>query len=68
MYLLKSANGLYFSRVRTPKNLVKQGYPFDVKVSLMTKDRRVCDTTKLRYSFLYQTSLLCQRNFTPYPL
>ncbi|CDU08787.1 conserved hypothetical protein [Vibrio coralliirubri] len=41
MYLLKSTNGLYFSRVCTPKPLLKQGYPFDIKVSLMTKDRHV---------------------------
>ncbi len=41
MYLLKSTNGLYLSRVCTPNPLLKQGYPFDIQVSLMTKDRHV---------------------------
>ncbi|WP_153446719.1 hypothetical protein [Vibrio algicola] len=39
MYLLKQANSVYYSHVCCPKALHKFGYPFDIKVSLLTKDR-----------------------------
>ena len=41
MYLVKSTNGIYFSRICSPKPLLPYGYPYEIKVSLMTKDRHV---------------------------
>lgn len=41
MYCYKSNTGVYYSRICTPKNLISLGYPFDFKVSLLTKDQRV---------------------------
>ncbi|MGR5268874.1 tyrosine-type recombinase/integrase [Vibrio astriarenae] len=41
MYLFKNRYAVYFVRVCTPKPLVKQGYPFDFKLSLQTKTRAV---------------------------
>ncbi|WP_318480604.1 hypothetical protein [Photobacterium leiognathi] len=39
MYLQKAPNGAYQTRVCIPKPLRAFGYPFDIKVSLLTKER-----------------------------
>ncbi|EMK3363199.1 tyrosine-type recombinase/integrase [Vibrio parahaemolyticus] len=39
MYLQKAPNGVYQTRICIPKPLRKFGYPFDIKVSLFTKER-----------------------------
>lgn len=39
MYLQKAPNGVYQTRICIPKPLRTFGYPFDIKVSLMTKER-----------------------------
>ncbi|EGR0314836.1 TPA: tyrosine-type recombinase/integrase [Vibrio parahaemolyticus] len=39
MYLQKAPNGVYQTRICIPKTLRGSGYPFDIKVSLLTKDR-----------------------------
>lgn len=39
MYLQKAPNGVYQTRVCIPKPLRAFGYPFDIKVSLLTKER-----------------------------
>ncbi|UOE82702.1 tyrosine-type recombinase/integrase [Vibrio cyclitrophicus] len=39
MYLQKAPNGVYQTRICIPKLLRKAGYPFDIKVSLLTKER-----------------------------
>ncbi|MBE4194041.1 tyrosine-type recombinase/integrase [Vibrio parahaemolyticus] len=39
MYLQKAPNGVYQTRICIPKTLRGAGYPFDIKVSLLTKDR-----------------------------
>ncbi len=40
MYLYKHPNSVYYTRICTPKKLVKLGFPFDFKISLRTKKRR----------------------------
>ncbi|TOA19757.1 integrase, partial [Vibrio parahaemolyticus] len=39
MYLQKAPNGVYQTRICIPKLLREFGYPFDIKVSLLTKER-----------------------------
>ncbi|MFS1933317.1 tyrosine-type recombinase/integrase [Vibrio splendidus] len=39
MYIFKSASGVYYTRLCLPKSLKNSGFPFDVKLSLYTKDR-----------------------------
>lgn len=39
MYLQKASNGVYQTRICVPKPLRQFGYPFDIKVSLRTKER-----------------------------
>lgn len=39
MYLYKSGNCVYYTRICVPKSLRSQGYPFDFKISLLTKER-----------------------------
>ncbi|HCG5571193.1 TPA: tyrosine-type recombinase/integrase [Vibrio parahaemolyticus] len=39
MYLQKAPNGVYQTRICIPKQLREFGYPFDIKVSLLTKER-----------------------------
>ncbi|WP_434926720.1 tyrosine-type recombinase/integrase [Shewanella sp. HL-SH2] len=39
MYLYRAPNNVYFTRICLSKYLRDKGYPFDVKVSLLTRDR-----------------------------
>lgn len=39
MYLYKHPSSVYYTRIYTPKKLVKLGFPFDFKISLRTKHR-----------------------------
>ncbi|GEA62548.1 tyrosine-type recombinase/integrase [Vibrio comitans] len=41
MYVYKHPNSVYYTRICTPKKLVKLGFPFDFKISLRTKNRPV---------------------------
>ncbi|CAH1587623.1 tyrosine-type recombinase/integrase [Vibrio rotiferianus] len=41
MYLFKSPSGTYYTRLCFPKYLRSKGFPFDVKVSLCTKERAI---------------------------
>ncbi|WP_434761873.1 tyrosine-type recombinase/integrase [Vibrio fortis] len=41
MYIFKSASGVYYTRLCLPKSLKNSGFPFDVKLSLYTKDRLI---------------------------
>ncbi|GAL09323.1 integrase [Vibrio astriarenae] len=41
MYLYKHPNSVYYTRICTPKKLVKLGFPFDFKISLRTKSRPI---------------------------
>ena len=41
MYLFRAPNCTYYTRICLPKNLRDRGFPFDVKVSLLTKSRAV---------------------------
>ena len=39
MYLYRAPNNVYFTRICLAKSLRDKGFPFDVKVSLLTHDR-----------------------------
>jgi integrase len=39
MYLYRAPNNVYFTRICLAKSLRDKGFPFDVKVSLLTRDR-----------------------------
>ncbi|MBO1894252.1 hypothetical protein HNW13_000330 [Shewanella sp. BF02_Schw] len=39
MYLYRASNNVYFTRICLAKYLRDKGFPFDVKVSLLTRDR-----------------------------
>lgn len=39
MYLFRAPNCTYYTRICLPKNLRDRGFPFDLKVSLLTKHR-----------------------------
>ncbi|WP_446617651.1 site-specific integrase [Vibrio alfacsensis] len=41
MYMFKSSSGVYYTRLCLPKSLKDNGFPFDIKISLYTKDRAV---------------------------
>ncbi|MGR5414706.1 tyrosine-type recombinase/integrase [Vibrio astriarenae] len=43
MYLLKSPSGTYYTRLCLPKALKIRGFPFDIKASLLTKDRHIAN-------------------------
>lgn len=66
MYLLKQSNSVYYLRVCSPKLLLDIGYPFDIKVSLLTKDRATATATatallrNLHVSAIIKQSLLEQ--------
>ena len=40
MYLYKSPQSVYYIRICTPKHLKALGYPFDFKISLLTKTKK----------------------------
>lgn len=67
MYLLKSQNGIYFSRVCTPKPLIKHGYPFDIKVSLMTKDRNVAIQRNFDIAACIKQAFFASQTLHPIP-
>ncbi|MFS1423112.1 tyrosine-type recombinase/integrase [Shewanella sp. 10N.286.48.B5] len=39
MYLYRAPNSVYFTRICLAKSLRDKGFPFDIKVSLLTRDR-----------------------------
>jgi integrase len=41
MYLFRASNCTYYTRICLPKNLRDRGFPFDLKISLLTKSRAV---------------------------
>ena len=41
MYLFRAANCTYYTRICLPKSLKVRGFPFDIKVSLLTKSRSI---------------------------
>ncbi|MGD1335356.1 tyrosine-type recombinase/integrase [Vibrio harveyi] len=41
MYLFKSPSGIYYTRLCFPKYLRSKDFPFDVKISLCTKERAI---------------------------
>ncbi|MFL0932941.1 tyrosine-type recombinase/integrase [Vibrio parahaemolyticus] len=43
MYLLKSPSGTYYTRLCLPKSLKIRGFPFDIKASLLTKERHIAN-------------------------
>ncbi len=47
MYLFKTASHNYYTRICLPKNYRDHGFPFDLKVSLLTKNRRVASLRNL---------------------
>ncbi|MFH0257072.1 site-specific integrase [Vibrio rumoiensis] len=57
MYLIKQANSVYYTRICCPKALVRLGYPFDIKVSLLTKDRHTASLRNLHISALIKQLL-----------
>ncbi|MGV2989391.1 hypothetical protein ACE1OE_17240 [Vibrio sp. E150_011] len=67
MYLLKSKNEFYFSRVCFPQNLAQQGYPFDIKVPLMTKDRQVAIQRNVGISACIKEAVIASQTSQPIP-
>ncbi len=47
MYLLKTASHNYYTRICLPKSCRDRGFPFDLKVSLLTKNRRIASLRNL---------------------
>ncbi len=47
MYLFKTASHNYYTRICLPKNCRDRGFPFDLKISLLTKNRRVASLRNL---------------------
>ncbi|MEZ8051762.1 tyrosine-type recombinase/integrase [Vibrio atlanticus] len=47
MYLFKTASHNYYTRICLPKNYRDRGFPFDLKVSLLTKNRRIASLRNL---------------------
>ena len=43
MYLFKSPSGTYYTRLCLPKYLKIKGFPFDIKASLLTKERHIAN-------------------------
>ena len=41
MYLFRAPNCTYYTRICLPKNLRDRGFPFDLKISLLTKSRPI---------------------------
>ncbi|MEZ8383038.1 DUF6538 domain-containing protein, partial [Vibrio splendidus] len=41
MYIQKSPHGVYYARICTPAQLKALGFPFDLKISLRTKDPKL---------------------------
>ncbi|MCL1107790.1 hypothetical protein [Shewanella algicola] len=39
LYMSRAPNNVYFTRICLAKYLRDKGFPFDVKVSLLTRDR-----------------------------
>ncbi|MEZ8614117.1 site-specific integrase [Vibrio sp. 10N.222.51.C8] len=47
MYLFRAPNCTYYTRVCLPKKLRDNGFPFDLKVSLLTKNRQLASERNL---------------------
>ena len=47
MYLFKAPNYTYYTRICLPKNLRDRGFPFDLKISLLTKNRPLASERNL---------------------
>jgi integrase len=47
MYLFKTASHNYYTRICLPKSARDRGFPFDLKISLLTKDRRLASMRNL---------------------
>ncbi|MCG9627423.1 tyrosine-type recombinase/integrase [Vibrio mediterranei] len=47
MYLFKTASHNYYTRICLPKCARDRGFPFDLKISLLTKDRRLASLRNL---------------------
>lgn len=47
MYLFKASNYTYYTRICLPKNLRDRGFPFDLKISLLTKNRPLASERNL---------------------
>jgi len=50
MYLFRATNCTYFTRICFPKDLKNRGFPFDIKISLLTKYRPVATKRHLAIS------------------
>lgn len=47
MYLFRAPNCTYYTRICLPKNLRDRGFPFDLKISLLTKNRPLASERNL---------------------
>lgn len=62
MYLVKLANSVYYTRVCFPKAFVRNGYPYDIKVSLMTKDRATGVIRNLQIAAIIKESIQVEKH------
>jgi len=65
LYLIKLANSVYYTRVCFPKTFVESGYPFDIKVSLLTKDRATATLRNLQISAIIKEAILVEKRSNP---
>ncbi|MFN1599397.1 tyrosine-type recombinase/integrase [Vibrio harveyi] len=68
MYLFRQPNSVYYTRVAIPTSLQKNGFPKEIRLSLVTRDRRMAykrnlDQTKV----IFELFELAQTKSLPFP-
>ncbi|EOG7786252.1 tyrosine-type recombinase/integrase [Vibrio fluvialis] len=68
MYLFRQPNCVYYTRVATPTSLQKNGFPKEIRLSLVTRERRLAykrnlDQTKV----IFELFELAQTKSLPFP-
>ncbi|EGQ9060138.1 tyrosine-type recombinase/integrase [Vibrio parahaemolyticus] len=68
MYLFRQPNSVYYTRVATPTSLQKNGFPKEIRLSLVTRERRLAykrnlDQTKV----IFELFELAQTKSLPFP-
>ncbi|EGR2555267.1 integrase [Vibrio alginolyticus] len=68
MYLFRQPNSVYYTRVAIPTSLQKNGFPKEIRLSLVTRDRRTAykrnlDQTKV----IFELFELAQTKSLPFP-
>ncbi|MDE1209642.1 DUF6538 domain-containing protein [Vibrio aestuarianus] len=68
MYLFRQPNSVYYTRVAIPTSLQKNGFPKEIRLSLVTRDRRMAYKRNLEQTkVIFELFELAQTQSLPFP-